>query len=159
MSACMINLRGISKAFGIRQLFTGISLSVCERERIGLIGPNGSGKSTLLKIMAGMITADAGERTLRQGARLAYVAQQDVFTAGDTVAGVVNRAVAEAFGRGEAEAGGRAAVVLGRLGFEDPDTPVEALSGGWRKRLSIARALVTEPDVLLLDEPTNHLDL
>ena len=159
MSVCIINLRGISKSFGIRQLFTGISLGVGERERIGLIGPNGSGKSTLLKIMAGMIGSDAGERTLRQGARLTYVAQQDLFEAGDTVAGVLNRAVLEAFGRSEAEKGGRAAVVLGRLGFLDPDVLVESLSGGWRKRLSIARALVSEPDVLLLDEPTNHLDL
>jgi ATP-binding cassette subfamily F protein uup len=159
MSVCIINLRGISKSFGIRQLFSGISLAVGERERIGLIGPNGSGKSTLLKIMAGLIGSDAGERTLRQGGRLAYVAQQDSFEAGDTVADVVNRAVVETFGPAEAEAGGRAAVVLGRLGFADPSASVDSLSGGWRKRLSIARALVSEPDVLLLDEPTNHLDL
>ncbi|KHK02133.1 ABC-F family ATP-binding cassette domain-containing protein [Desulfovibrio sp. TomC] len=159
MSVCIINLRGISKSFGIRQLFSGISLAVGERERIGLIGPNGSGKSTLLKIMAGLIGSDAGERTLRQGARLAYVSQQDAFEPGDTVAEIVTRAVAETFGPAEAEAGGRAAVVLGRLGFVDPTVSVESLSGGWRKRLSIARALVAEPDVLLLDEPTNHLDL
>ncbi|MHC1791381.1 ABC-F family ATP-binding cassette domain-containing protein [Solidesulfovibrio sp.] len=155
----MINLRGISKSFGIRQLFSGISLAVGERERIGLIGPNGSGKSTLLKIMAGQIAADSGERTLRQGARLTYVAQQDVFEEGDSVGAVLARAAVEAFGPAGAESGGRAAVVLGRLGFTDPETPVASLSGGWRKRLSIARALVSEPDVLLLDEPTNHLDL
>jgi ATP-binding cassette subfamily F protein uup len=159
MSACIITLRGISKAFGIRQLFSGISLSVAERERVGLIGPNGSGKSTLLKIMAGLASSDAGERTLRQGARLAYVAQQDVFAPGDTVESVLFAAVEAAFGRSEAVAGGRAAALLGRLGFADPGVAVDCLSGGWRKRLSIARALASQPDVLLLDEPTNHLDL
>ncbi len=159
MSTC-VTLRGIAKSFGVRRLFTDISLTVSDQERIGLIGPNGSGKSTLLKIMAGLEPADAGERTLRQGARLAYVAQQDRFES-KTVGAVVSRAAEAAFGRpaAEAEQLSRVAVTLGRLGFEDPDASVEALSGGWRKRLSIARALVSEPDALLLDEPTNHLDL
>ncbi len=159
MSVCTINLRGISKAFGVRQLFSGISMAVAERERVGLVGPNGSGKSTLLKIMAGLAEADSGERTLRQGARLAYVAQHDAFEPGDTVEGVLSRAVEAAFGRAEAASGGRVAALAGRMGFTDPAALVESFSGGWRKRLSIARGLAGEPDVLLLDEPTNHLDL
>ena len=159
MSAC-VTLRAVSKAYGIRSLFTNISLTVSEKERVGLIGPNGSGKSTLLKIMAGLVSADSGDRTLRQGVRLAYVAQEDRFDEGATAESVVAGAVAEASGGlGEAEAVGRVAVTLGRLGFDDPTVAVASLSGGWRKRLSIARALASGPDVLLLDEPTNHLDL
>ncbi len=160
MGTC-VTLRGVAKSYGVRRLFTDISLTVSDQERIGLIGPNGSGKSTLLKILAGLETPDAGERTLRQGARLAYVAQQDAFAPGATVGRVVAEAAVAAFGRPaeEAEQRKRLAVTLGRLGFEEPDAAVDALSGGWRKRLSIARALVSEPDALLLDEPTNHLDL
>jgi len=154
-------LRAVAKSYGIRSLFTNISLTVSEKERIGLVGPNGSGKSTLLKIMAGLVAADSGERTLRQGVRLAYVAQEDRFDPGATVESVLIGAMVEAFGPGvaEAEVAGRVAVTMGRLGFEDPAALAESLSGGWKKRLSVARSLVAEPDVLLLDEPTNHLDL
>ncbi|WP_428562766.1 MAG: ABC-F family ATP-binding cassette domain-containing protein [Solidesulfovibrio sp. DCME] len=160
MGTC-VSLRNVSKAFGVRRLFDDISLAVADQERIGLVGPNGSGKSTLLKILAGLEASDAGERTTRQGARLAYVAQQDAFALGLTVGAVVEAAAEAAFGRpaDDPQQRTRVSVTLGRLGFEEPGTAVEALSGGWRKRLSIARALVTEPDALLLDEPTNHLDL
>jgi len=160
MSTC-VTLRNISKSFGIRKLFANISLAVSEKERIGLIGPNGSGKSTLLKIMAGLLDADSGDRTLRQGVRLAYVPQEDRFEAATTVTQVLAGAAVAAFGRpaDDPEQLGRIAVTLGRLGFKDPAAPVDALSGGWKKRLSVARSLITEPDVLLLDEPTNHLDL
>ncbi|MGE4537291.1 MAG: ABC-F family ATP-binding cassette domain-containing protein [Desulfovibrio sp.] len=160
MSTC-VTLRNIAKAFGVRRLFSDISLAVSEKERIGLIGPNGSGKSTLLKIMAGLEPADAGERTLRQGVRLSYVAQQDSFADGLTAQKAVSLAASAAFDRPEndPEQLARVSVTLGRLGFEDPSVAVAELSGGWRKRLSMACSLVTEPDVLLLDEPTNHLDL
>ncbi len=157
----IVTLRGVAKSFGVRALFSDISLTVSEKERIGLIGPNGSGKSTLLKILAGLETVDVGERTLRQGARLAYVAQEDRFEAAATVEQVLDAALAETFGSAltATERAARLGVILGRLGFADPAQVVDELSGGWKKRLSVARALVAEPDVLLLDEPTNHLDV
>ncbi|HML61333.1 MAG TPA: ATP-binding cassette domain-containing protein, partial [Solidesulfovibrio sp.] len=96
MGTC-VTLRGVAKSFGVRRLFTDISLTVSDQERVGLIGPNGSGKSTLLKILAGLESPDAGERTLRQGVRLAYVAQQDVFAPGATALGVVTEAAVAAF--------------------------------------------------------------
>lgn len=159
----LIALRDISKAFGIRSLFTGISLAISDKERIGLVGANGSGKSTLLKILAGLEKPDSGERTPRQGLRMAYVPQADSFPAGSTAEQVVAQALtAQGTAHGaasEAEVHTRVAMVLSRLGFADPGQAVESLSGGWRKRLALARALATEPDLLLLDEPTNHLDL
>lgn len=156
-----VTLRGLSKAYGARTLFTGISLAVSDREHIGLVGPNGSGKSTLLQIVAGLIRPDEGEITLAQGTRLAYVAQEDRFEPGRTVAQILEAALSEAFGASldREERLARLGATMGRLGFDDPGVPVDSLSGGWKKRLAVARALVTEPDVLLLDEPTNHLDL
>jgi len=157
----IVTLRNVSKAFGVRALFSNISMVVSEKERVGLIGPNGSGKSTLLKIMAGLEPMDAGERTLRQGARLAYVAQEDRFEPGATVGQVLDGTLTATFGQAltDVERSTRVGVMLGRFGFEDAGQLVATLSGGWKKRLAVAQGLITEPDVLLLDEPTNHLDL
>ncbi len=157
----IVTLRSVSKAFGVRALFSNISMVVSEKERVGLIGPNGSGKSTLLKIMTGLEPMDAGERTLRQGARLAYVAQEDRFEPGATVGQVLDGTLTASFGQAltDVERATRVGVMLGRFGFEDAGQLVTTLSGGWKKRLAVAQGLITEPDVLLLDEPTNHLDL
>ncbi|MGD9609845.1 MAG: ABC-F family ATP-binding cassette domain-containing protein [Desulfovibrionaceae bacterium] len=157
----IVTLRSVSKAFGVRALFSNISMVVSEKERVGLIGPNGSGKSTLLKIMTGLEPMDAGERTLRQGARLAYVAQEDRFEPGATVGQVLDGTLTASFGQAltDVERATRVGGMLGRFGFEDAGQLVTTLSGGWKKRLAVAQGLITEPDVLLLDEPTNHLDL
>ena len=156
--ALLLNCKSISKSYGFRPLFRDISIAFDDSERTGLIGPNGSGKSTLLKILAGLETPDAGSIDTRRQLKLGYLPQEDVFPGGLTV-----RQVVEAGPRDdhldEHERATRAEVLLGKVGFADSALPADTLSGGWRKRLALARELMREPDLLLLDEPTNHLDL
>src|ERR1700753_2618952 len=154
----ILNAQGVSKRFGATPLFENISFAVNDGDRIGLIGPNGAGKSTLLAILAGEAEPDSGELAVRKFARVAYVKQVSEFGAGDTVRGVIERALEQAHIPQE-EREQRLRESLGRAGFEAMEAAAASLSGGWRKRLAIAEALVSEPDVLLLDEPTNHLDL
>jgi ATP-binding cassette subfamily F protein uup len=156
--ASLINVSAISKTFGIAPLFENISLNINEGDRVGLIGPNGAGKSTLLEILTGRREPDTGNVALKKATRLAYVTQDSQFPEGLTVRQVVHRAMAEAK-VAEEEKLAREAETLGRAGFEDFDQRASSLSGGWRKRLAIAEALVQSPDIVMLDEPTNHLDL
>ncbi len=151
-----MSCEAVGKAFGTRRLFDGLSFGLFEGDRAGLVGPNGSGKSTLLKILAGLEAPDRGTRSLRGGVRIGYVPQDPVFADGLTVDDVLAMALA---GVEDDERPGRIAQALGRAGLADGHAPVEALSGGGKKRLAIARALAAEPDILLMDEPTNHLDL
>lgn len=154
----ILSAQSLSKRYGVVPLFQNISFTVSEGERIGLIGPNGSGKSTLIEILAGRVKPDSGDVALRKRARLSSVVQVSEFAADETVRSVIEKGFHE--GRvPEYERAGRFAEVLGRAGFEDHDAIANSLSGGWRKRLAIAAALIQEPDILLLDEPTNHLDL
>ena len=152
----LLSCEAVGKAFGARSLFDGLSFGLFEGDQAGLVGPNGSGKSTLLRILAGLETPDQGSRALRSGVRVGYVPQDPVFPAGRTVADILLAALADV---DDEDRPGRLAQALGRGGFADGAAEVEALSGGWRKRLAIARELAGLPDVLLLDEPTNHLDL
>jgi ATP-binding cassette subfamily F protein uup len=154
----IINAQAIGKRYGALPLFEDVSFTVSEGDRIGLIGPNGSGKSTLLGILSGGIEPDSGVVAVRRHTRLSYVIQDSQFATGETVRSVVMKAL-ERSAVPEAEHAGRLFETLGRAGFEDFDARAASLSGGWRKRLAIAEALVQHPDVLLLDEPTNHLDL
>ncbi len=154
----ILNAQSLTKSFGATTLFRGISFTINEGDRIGLIGPNGSGKSTLLRILGGELDADAGEVAVRKRARLSYVTQDSQFEPGDSVREVILKALRRS-GVSEAEWEGKLRDTLGRAGFEDFDAEAVTFSGGWRKRLAIAEALVQNPDVLLLDEPTNHLDL
>ena len=139
-------------------LFRNIAFTIAEGDRIGLIGPNGSGKSTLLQILSGTTEADSGEVALRKRTRLSLVHQESQFAGGQTVRTVIEAALERSAVPAD-ERAARFAETLGRAGLDDLDAPAESLSGGWRKRLAIAEALVQQPDILLLDEPTNHLDL
>ena len=152
----LLSCESVSKAYGTRSLFDGLTFGLFEGDQAGLVGPNGSGKSTLLKILGGTETADRGSRSLRGGVRVGYVPQDPVFSAGHTVADIVLGALA---GVDEEDRPGRLAHALSRAGFTDGRANVEALSGGWKKRLAIARELAAAPDILLMDEPTNHLDV
>lgn len=154
----ILNAQGVTKAFGALSLFRNISFTVCEGDRIGLIGPNGSGKSTLLRILAGELEPDTGDLVTRKRTRLGYVTQESNFAGGITVWSLLESALRRS-GTPEREWEGRIRETLGRAGFVEFSTAAAALSGGWRKRLAIAEALVGQPEVLLLDEPTNHLDL
>jgi ABC transport system ATP-binding/permease protein len=154
----LLSCEAISKAFGAQVLFRNLSFGISEGDRVGLIGPNGSGKSTFLKILAGIEEADSGVRAVRRLIRLGYVSQEPKFPPHYTVEQVVQEALATV-ADDEIDKAGKIAVTLGRAGFTDFQQRVSTLSGGWTKRLAIARELVREPAVLLLDEPTNHLDL
>lgn len=126
--------------------------------RLGVIGPNGAGKSSLLRILAGLENPDQGEIILRKGIRVSYVPQRSEF---DLESSVYQTVYEHALDQGltEDECQVRTQVILGKSGFEDMDTRVGTLSGGWRKRLTLARGFVTQAELILLDEPTNHLDI
>ncbi|MDB5320714.1 MAG: ABC-type transport system, ATPase component [Phycisphaerales bacterium] len=157
--AVLLKTDSISKSFGPRALFRGISLSLDDQQHVGLIGPNGAGKSTLLKIIAGLEHEDTGSIETRRQIRIAYLAQEDVFPPGLRIEQAVVMGLPDDDHRDEHEKSLEAQILLTRLGFTDFDGPVDVLSGGWRKRLALARELIKQPDLLLLDEPTNHLDL
>ncbi|MGE4527952.1 MAG: ABC-F family ATP-binding cassette domain-containing protein [Rhodospirillaceae bacterium] len=152
MAPPLMHVRGLSLRFGTKVLFDGAELAVSRGDRICLVGRNGAGKSTLLKVAAGLVSADAGDRFVQPGARLAYLPQEPDF-AGRASAGEV---VAE--GLADPAETFRVAAILGELGVP-PEASPDALSGGEGRRVALARALVGDPDILLLDEPTNHLDL
>jgi len=158
--------QSISKRFGVHPLFDNLSFAVHDGDRIGLIGPNGAGKSTLLAMLAAEEQPDSGDVSFRKGIRIGYVQQISDFAPGITARQVMEAALQRS-ATPPAAGEQRLRETLGRAGFAESDTPgspgmdheAASLSGGWRKRLAIAEALVTAPDVLLLDEPTNHLDL
>ncbi|MBW6520869.1 MAG: ABC-F family ATP-binding cassette domain-containing protein [Desulfoarculaceae bacterium] len=156
--AHLLSCQSLSKSFGAQTLFENIYLSISDGDRIGLIGPNGSGKSTLLKIICNQIDADAGKILVQRHVRTAYLAQTDIFAEENSVAENLQLALA-GLDLDETEQYNRVHALLSRAEFVDPELPVRVLSGGWRKRLSICRALVVRPDILVMDEPTNHLDI
>jgi ATP-binding cassette subfamily F protein uup len=154
----LVSCQALTKAFGAAPLFEELSLGVFEGDHVGLVGPNGSGKSTLLKILAGLEEPSSGTRAARKRLRVGYVPQDPVFDPEATVGAVLREALGQA-GLDPHEVDGRVAVALGKAGFADDTQRTTTLSGGWKKRLAIARALVGDPELLLLDEPTNHLDV
>jgi ATP-binding cassette subfamily F protein uup len=177
----LLTLSDICLAYGHVPLLDHTAFTLEANERLALIGRNGTGKSSLLKILAGLEKPDDGLVQMQQGLRRFYVPQEPVFTPGATIFEVVSEGVAEAKAlraRYEAHAveddldalqtriealdgwtwEQRVDETLQRLALP-PERRVDTLSGGLKKRVALAQALVASPDVLLLDEPTNHLDL
>ncbi len=154
----LIGAHQISKSFTARPLFTELTFSIGAGERIGLIGPNGAGKSTLLKILAGQEDLDSGRLAVKKGLRIGYLEQVPRFTKTATVQSTLMEAVSDDHDWQEIA---RMQEISSKLELSalSPDALAEQLSGGWKKRLALARELVREPDLLLLDEPTNHLDV
>src|SRR5687768_8322933 len=152
----LLSCESVSKAYGARSLFDDLTFGLFEGDQAGLVGPNGSGKSTLLKILAGVTSPDRGSRSLRGGIRVGYVPQDPVFDTGLTVDDILLAALAAV---DDEDRPGRLAQARGRAGLADGGVRVDTLSGGWKKRLAIARELAAAPDIVLMDEPTNHLDV
>lgn len=146
----LINVHSLSKSFGSQTLFEGISFSIKEGDRIGLVGRNGAGKSTLLKILAGLEEADGGTVARRQGLRCKVAQQSPQFPP---------LPLKEIILDGSSEEDVGASLLLKKAQFVDETILASSLSGGWKKRLDILRAFAQGPDVVFLDEPTNHLDL
>ncbi|MBI3809451.1 MAG: ABC-F family ATP-binding cassette domain-containing protein [Nitrospirae bacterium] len=157
-SPILLSCESISKTYGAKPLFEELSFALFEGDHVGLVGPNGSGKSTLLKILAGIEAPDRGTRTVRRQLRVGYVPQEPTFAEGKTVEDVLAQVLISEH-LDPHEHTGLIAKALSIGGFPNGDQPIASLSGGWRKRLAIGRALMMEPDVLLMDEPTNHLDV
>jgi ATP-binding cassette subfamily F protein uup len=154
----LLSCEALGKSYGVKPLFTDLSLGLCEGDHVGLIGPNGSGKSTLLKILAGLDEPDKGTRAVRRQIRIGYVPQEPLFDQRHSVEEALAQVLRDE-GLDPHEQGGQIAKALSLGAFARADQTVATLSGGWKKRLAIARSLMLEPDILLLDEPTNHLDI
>jgi ATP-binding cassette subfamily F protein uup len=156
--APILRLDDVSLAFGSRPLLEHATLQVEPGERVCIVGRNGEGKSSLLKLARRVLLPDAGEVWLRPGTRLAVLEQDIVAVPDATVDEVVSAGLADIGGLEDWEIPTRVATVLSQLQL-DGEVRYEQLSGGWRRRTLLARALVVQPELLLLDEPTNHLDI
>lgn len=182
----LLRLDNVSLNFGSHILLDQVDLQISRGQRVGLLGRNGAGKTTLMKIIAGAVQPESGERWLRPGTRVAWLEQSLPEADQQTVYDLVAEGLAELGqllkeyhhlvsdyeqadlkrletvqnqldARGGWSLGQRVDTVISQLDLP-ADTPMAELSGGWRKRVALARALVQEPELLLLDEPTNHLD-
>lgn len=154
----LLSCQSLAKAHGSRQLFKEVSFGIFRGDKIGLIGPNGAGKSTLLKILTGMENPDKGTVSSKKSVRVGYVPQTSTYTS-QSIEEVILNAISDQLHLPDYERHTQVAIQLSKLGFQDPQQEAQTLSGGWKKRLDLAKVLINSPDILLLDEPTNHLDL
>ncbi len=151
----LITLDAVSLAFGLDPLLNHIDFQIDSGERIGLIGRNGGGKSTLLRLVLGILAPDEGKIWRQPSLRMGYVPQEPELDPESSIFDAVAQGLTEC---GLPVASYQVERQLSQMGLE-PEGRVGQLSGGWKKRVALARALVSEPDLLILDEPTNHLDV
>ncbi|HAA00294.1 MAG TPA: ABC-F family ATP-binding cassette domain-containing protein [Flavobacteriales bacterium] len=180
-----LSVEELSKNYGEKNLFSGISFGIDQGQRVALVAKNGAGKSTLMKILAGKEVADSGKAVFRKDLRIGFLEQDKQFTPGTTVIesaldsddpaalAVKNYTAATHSGNEEQlqqamdsmtatnawDYETRVAQILGKLGLHDATQLVDSLSGGQTKRLALAQVLIRQPEFMILDEPTNHLDL
>lgn len=180
----ILTVENVKKSYGLRVLFDDVTFAIDKGQKLGLIGLNGAGKTTLLKIIAGLSEADSGEIWRNPKMRMHFLPQEPQFIPGHTVLESVLdgdlpvmkllQQYEEAVARDDDAAVTKlsaamdeqhaweleqhAKVILQKLGIEDLTQVVDNLSGGQRKRLGLARALIMPCDLLIMDEPTNHLD-
>jgi ATP-binding cassette subfamily F protein uup len=154
----LVALDRVSLAFGHLPLLDEANFQIDPGERVAVIGRNGSGKSTLLQILGGDLAPDSGVVLRQPGVKIARLVQDVPLSADRTVAVVVGEGLGELDEHDEWQREHQADMVMTRLSLP-PDAIVDSLSGGWKRRVLLARALVGQPDLLLLDEPTNHLDI
>ena len=148
-----LDVQHLTKSFGALQLFSDISFSIGEGQRVGLIAKNGTGKSTLLSILSGKEGYDSGDIVFRRDLKVGFLEQSPVFDPDESVLDACFNH------EGEEEKVLKAKQVLTQLKIRDLTQKMGQLSGGQQKRVALANVLLTEPDLLILDEPTNHLDL
>lgn len=156
--ASYLQIEALTKSYGDRMLFEDVTFGIDEGDKIGLIAKNGTGKSTLLKIIASKEDADSGNITFRNDLRVAYLDQIPDFGTSAVVRDVLTQhAPKEITERDEYVA--RLERTLHQLGISNLEASIDKLSGGEKKRIAIAQAVVDNPELLILDEPTNHLDI
>ncbi|MES2800906.1 MAG: ABC-F family ATP-binding cassette domain-containing protein [Bdellovibrionota bacterium] len=158
--ATLISAFQISKSFASKTLFTSISFAIDTEQKIGLVGPNGAGKTTLLKILSGAMKPDSGQLSTSNSLRLGYLEQKPVLEAGKSIYETLVEATDDPY---DGLNIGLAFELIKKLSLDETaeaeNTDVGKLSGGWQKRVALARELMKRPTLLLLDEPTNHLDI
>lgn len=148
-----LDVQNLTKSFGVDVLFSDISFSIAEGQKVGLVAQNGTGKSTLLSILCGIESADSGSIVYRNGIRTSFLEQSPHFNPQESVLDACFNH------EGNPDKILKAKQILTQLKIDNLEQPIGELSGGQQKRVALANALITEPDMLMLDEPTNHLDL
>ncbi len=152
----LVNLERVHKAYGIRALLDGVSLGVGAGMRVGVVGRNGDGKTTLLRVLSGLEEPDAGRVSQQRGLHLGYLSQGDDLDPASTVRVAVLEGRADHEWAADATTREVVEVLLAGIPL---DRTVQSLSGGERRRSSLARLLLHDHDLVVLDEPTNHLDV
>lgn len=154
----LFSFKDVSKTYGDDTLFSSLTVDFKSGEQLGLIGMNGSGKSTFLKLIAGLTEPDEGSMITAPGLNIVYIPQEDEFEPEQSVENILFKA-ARRRSLDEKECHKTVMAALGKAGFDNPAQVTENLSGGWKKKLAVTKAICQRPDLLLMDEPTNHLDI